>query len=602
MTQPVPDWVTQQMLAAGQPGALPAGLGWGQAGSAGAAGTPQTPEEAAMQAGMLPTTTVLQPPVAPAPIATAPAPMSVDPNATMSTQPEPVASELNYTPAPPPEAAPVAPQQQLPQVNPIDENLSRVMASYLRGRQGVIPASVQKAAEQWSQSTPSAMPGQEQAYQQAQTELQDTENDALLDQRLNMMNAADRYDNQARLAYLQGRGQADQLIKVEEERAQRAAVIDSRIQELDKLIDDRTQAAAVNPVEKFWSDMGTAGRIATAIAIGFGAFGQSINGGPNTALDIVNRRIDGEIAKQKQVVDTIGNNIAGKRLILGDMLQKFRDPVAADHAARAAMLGMVEAQYRGQAATEKSAELRNNMNALADQVALQRAEQKQQALQAEHRTLIAWRPAQVVGTPGGMAGLTRFGKDFNLTPEQERKLKLAAASNDHETVMGVLRGAMSGAGTMTKDELNQARFDQDHRVRLSDGTLGFVKDKTDYEKTVTSLNKMDANLGRLQKFVESGSAWSPTDRANVEAITNMAMGEIRVMLGLGVMSESDKDLAKSLTGDFVNDRLSVADKRKRLEMLASLTSQTRREYEARVSRDPNALTPAVKPIRSERAQ
>lgn len=600
----IPDWVTQQvsedpLMSAmrqsaygtpAQPAPLPSAAAWQP--------PPQTPEDAVAQAGFAPPVqapVAEQTPVYAPPVAPVTSPAASIPEQAMSVVPEPQVSEqlASYQP---PEPVQQEPQYQ-PQIDPYEQNTQAVLSGYLRGTK--IPESVVKAAETWQQSIPGPMPGKgnQEAWNTAKEAVQSAEERSLFNQQAQLLEQADISDQDARNAYMQGRGYAAEASAIADDQEQRRKLIDDRVGELDKLIEQRSQLQTSfnerNPVRdmSMW----------TRVAIGLGAAGQALAGGENAALSLAMREIDADMARERNQVDNLGLEIAAKRTLLGDMLQKFRDPAAADHAARAAKLGLYESGYRAQAAKEKSAELRAAMLNAADAFSVARQQEKLASLTGEHQTLMKWKPAG--GLPGGIAGLNRFARDVGLTEEQRRQLNLAAIRGDNEQVMRVINDALSNTGSvMSKDEVATARFNQEHKVQLPGGGIGYVKDKGDFEKTMTSLNKMDQNIGRLRNYVKSGSAWSPTDRANVEAISNMAMGEIRVMLGLGVMSESDKELAKSLTGDFVNDRVSVADKIKRLETLASLTNQTRRQYESRITLDPNANTPAVAPVRSVRAK
>jgi hypothetical protein len=501
-----------------------------------------------------------------------------EPQPLVSAQPAPLYTEYN-PPAEQPEQQVSAPLEM--------GNLGMLAAMYARGNQRAIPERVVKAAEQWKQQGPAAIPGMEGPYAQAQAEREEAENEALLDQRMALMQQADRADEAARSEYLRGRGYADRLVQNENDQRERGALIDSRVSELDRLIEQRSSIQATNPVKDYWSSMSGWGRFATALSLGLSTLGSNLTGGENVALSMINREIDGEIQKQKVQVDLLGTTIAAKRSLLGDMLSKFRDPAAADHAARSALLGMAESQYRAQAAREKSAELKNQMTLMADQLALQRAASKEAALGGERTALWAWQPKRVVGNAGGYAGLDQYANALGLSPEQRRQMKLEFTKGGPQATDAFLSGIKSAGSTMNRNEVAQARFDMEHKIILQDGSIGYVKDKGDYEKTMTSLDTMTSNLGRLQKYVLSGSPWSPTDRANVDAVASMAMGEIRILLGLGVMSESDKELAAKLTGDFVNDRVAMADKRARLETLQSLVDQKRRFFQERVTRDPN---------------
>lgn len=485
-------------------------------------------------------------------------------------------------------AQPVQPTEAAQPQQPEIGNLGTLAGLYARGNQSVIPDGVRKAAEQYKQVVPAAMPGQEQAYEAARQTKEEAENEALLDKRLALMQQADRDEELARVEYLRGRGYADEIVQNEQEKEARNAAIDSHVRELDSLVNQHTAELARNPVKEYWSSMGAGERIMNAVALGLGAAGQALAGGTNVALELVKAEIDGEVARQRAMVETLGHKIHGKRLIMSAMLEKFKDPIAAANASRSAMLGLVESAYRRRAALEQSAERKNQMVDLANQVAIEREQSKLNALGGEKTTLYAWQPARVTGFGGGLAGLTKMAQDLKLSPEQERAMKIAYVKEGQEGADKYLGSIGLSTKFENRNDREQARFDLEHKVFLSDGSIGYVRDKGDYEKTMTSLDTMTNNLGRLRKYALSGSPWSPTDRANVDAIASMAMGEIRTLLGLGVMSESDKELAAKLTGDFVNNRIGLADKQARLDTLQSLVEQKRRIYQERVTRDPNS--------------
>jgi len=88
-----------------------------------------------------------------------------------------------------------------------------------------------------------------------------------------------------------------------------------------------------------------AGGVSAAIAIGLGAAGAALaGGGENTALSIVQRNIDRDIAAQRTDIQTAGTAAEAQRSVLGMMRQEFSDQNAAEMAARSAMLAAAAAQ------------------------------------------------------------------------------------------------------------------------------------------------------------------------------------------------------------------------------------------------------------------
>lgn len=88
-----------------------------------------------------------------------------------------------------------------------------------------------------------------------------------------------------------------------------------------------------------------AGGVSAAIAIGLGAAGAALaGGGENTALSIVQRNIDRDIAAQRTDTQTAGTAAEAQRSVLGMMRQEFSDQNAAESAARSAMLAAAAAQ------------------------------------------------------------------------------------------------------------------------------------------------------------------------------------------------------------------------------------------------------------------
>jgi hypothetical protein len=619
MTMPVPDWVMQQIQAGQYGQAGPMSVPEPNASTApspppyapqfvmdAVAGQSEQPGGMSMpgpnasmsgqanQAGGLPAALDWQPPSGPQPggmsIPEAPTP------APMST--------VNYTPAePPPEPPPQAPPDAYP-------GLTAAISQAARGSYRNVPEAVIKAAEQWDQQGRGPMPGRtpaetasnRRAYDDAVRNREETENEALLDRRLELMGAAERSDDVARREILRGRGYAQQMLDTQKEQAARKDAIDTRIGELDRLIEQQATARNVNPTQKYWTDKGAFGRLATGLALGFGAMGQALAGGQNVALEMVNREIDGEFARQRDLVDGLGLQIASKRALLGDMMQRFQSPEAAEAATRSALIGQAEVETRRQAALEKSAEARAEMTSLADQLALQRAGLAQAATEGERRTLYQWQPRRTVGR----SGLDEMNRRLDqLGVPKEKKLSIIAAYLERgpQGAAEALHGAASSGNLpQTEAEVRAANFDLARRVDIP-GVFGggtswahSPERATKASEGLESADQLLQSSARLRKIVLSGSRLSPDDRMAVDQIAATNAGQWRVALGLGVMSESDKDLISPLTGERVN-RMSVADRIKMLDTNDSLVRQKAEQYTHSLSSDPMGRAPVQSTLR-----
>lgn len=140
------------------------------------------------------------------------------------------------------------------------------------------------------------------------------------------------------------------------------------------------------------------GAVSAAIAIGLGAAGAALaGGGENSALAIIQRNIDRDIAAQRTDLATAGNVADARRGILGIVSQEFSSRDAAESAARAAMLQAAQAQAARVTAglDNEAARLRGEelQQQLSDQAAAAAAEAQRQ--EAEWRMNMALSTARL---------------------------------------------------------------------------------------------------------------------------------------------------------------------------------------------------------------
>jgi hypothetical protein len=436
-------------------------------------------------------------------------------------------------------------------------------------------------------------------FDQAQTAQQETENEALLNQRMALSDRAEQQDQAAREFELVGRGYADELNRQRRDDEARRVAIDKHVVEMDALVKKRMAEVNQNPVTKYWQDKGAWGKIGTAFAIGLGAMGQSLNGGQNAALEMVKLEIEGEVQRQRQVVDSLGTVIAAKRTILGDLLSKFRDPQAADMATRAILSAQVENLYRKQAAREASTELRASMNSLADALAMQREQARVAAIGGERATAYAWQPARTVGQVGGIDGLNLLAKKLQLSHEQNRRLNLAYVREGPRGAQAYLEsiGANEDSGNNLPEDRNardRVTDARDLEVRIPTnigGGKGFAPKgyANELRKRFDAISTLQSVHDRLQKLGLNHSNLSPTDRKKVDANVQVAVGVLSQASGAGAPTGQEREVYSEAISASLNNW--TGDTRELLSNFQNLIDYYKRPALEAISKDASGNAP-----------
>ncbi len=91
-------------------------------------------------------------------------------------------------------------------------------------------------------------------------------------------------------------------------------------------------------------------KIGAALAVGLGAFGAGLSGGPNYALQIVNKSIDDDIAAQKENMAKKERTAAGKKQVANEMFQQHREKLGDDRLYRIQALQDYRQQLQDMAA------------------------------------------------------------------------------------------------------------------------------------------------------------------------------------------------------------------------------------------------------------
>lgn len=145
---------------------------------------------------------------------------------------------------------------------------------------------------------------------------------------------------------------------------------------------DRLAQMRVDP-GRYYRNAGVVGMLGNAIAVGLGAMGEALGGGPNVALQQINAAIDRDIASQEQDIATASEDVSNRRGILGDVQREMTTRQGAIEATRAIMFRELAAQAEAQAAGQGSAEAQAAGRRLRDALLTQQEQARAAAERAE---------------------------------------------------------------------------------------------------------------------------------------------------------------------------------------------------------------------------
>lgn len=125
----------------------------------------------------------------------------------------------------------------------------------------------------------------------------------------------------------------DQLKQQSMER-QKQADLTARVQDMERLSND-VMNTRIDP-NHYWAEKGTGNQIASAIAIGLGAFGAGVTHGPNYALQIIDGAIQRDLHAQEANLQNKRGALATKQGFYNMALNTYKDADTARAAATAA--------------------------------------------------------------------------------------------------------------------------------------------------------------------------------------------------------------------------------------------------------------------------
>lgn len=298
--------------------------------------------------------------------------------------PEPAPAHADTAPAVPPTAAehmqalpeqlpdpnlvPVPEQAPAPAAPPgggFDPSLMQQLANLGRGGGGGGPrpsaAPVRAADEELRRAQEAAMSQQAAVAEQA---------------RARGAALAEQYD-----AFEQRR--AEQAVENARREAEARAEAQQRVDALDKAVKERYDLAS----EDGRSELLSGGNLGAALAVALGAFGAALTGGPNAALQVIDRRVRDEIEAKKRLIAAAEGRVSGAKDMVSLAYQKLGDIDAAGNAAMAQIYDTMALKSARHKEISGSDAVANNAEAvraaMAERAAAARAEAARQVYEQQ---------------------------------------------------------------------------------------------------------------------------------------------------------------------------------------------------------------------------
>ncbi len=312
---------------------------------------------------------------------------------------------------------------------------------------------------------------------------------------------------------------------------------------------DAANEMKVDP-DRFFREKGTASRVLSAIGVALGAYGASVNGGPNFALEIVNKSIDRDIDAQ---MDEIRRKGAAANNAVSELSRRYDLSVdEARELAKMAAHNYVAARADMTAAQMGTAEAKQKAVAMRLQLSQQ---------MAQHEASLANLYKGRVTTQSQFMDPQRAtgGGYRQFTPEEIKKYAEAGISLDKLAgVGGDEDGRLMGA------KLNREQDRLARRVTMPDGSFAWAttKDRADKaqsqsEAATEYMRNLDAQVEILNKV---GDSVTPELRGKYDALVQRNLALAKEVEVLGAITKSDQDLVRPLTGEGGQDVLAFKSK------------------------------------------
>lgn len=306
--------------------------------------------------------------------------------------------------------------------------------------------------------------------------------------------------------------------RIDKLEADKMAYVERQRSELDEMSRQRA-ATSVNP-EQFWDNHGGGfGRVMAAIAVGLGQFGASLNGGQNSALNIINDNINRNIRAQEFNLQSKDAAIRNKSNLLADNLALYKDREQALTATKINYLDLAMQQLKkSYAETAKGPGVEANFNSMMGELERQRQKDAEHFGALKHADVTEQSSEAFKVVPvGGVAG---GAPQFQLSPKELKGLEYLP------TLGGFVAPGISDAGKeKIRDNANQIAMLQEH-----------IRNAAEKQRELLGINAVTSPQLYNKKMQE------------IDAAYHLAAERASLFLGQGVIREFEEKMAQAKVG------------------------------------------------------
>ena len=283
----------------------------------------------------------------------------------------------------------------------------------------------------------------------------------------------------------------------------------------EQAVERASQQGEINP-KRIFADGGAGAQILAIIGVALGEMGSKINGGPNTAAQMINATLDRDLEAQRIELARNQNDVSAAKGVLGEMRQNFGDARQADIAAKDAMLANTELQIKGLIAESKSEEAKARGMDLMGQLQEKRGNLKMQWSAIEEGTTRETSQFVPAHTEGGAPS---GGK-----PKVDDPLFVATGPN--------------GQGY-------RARGDLEARQGRS-----LMAAKQNFENLLNKAREVRARTNAGERFVSKIGVYDTEDMEALTSLSDQSLLSVKEAETLGALDKGAEHVGKGVAGDF----------------------------------------------------
>lgn len=303
--------------------------------------------------------------------------------------------------------------------------------------------------------------------------------------------------------------------------------IDAKVKQRDEEL-DKIRGMKVDP-NRVFRDRGVPGAIMALIAMGLGGMESGLTGGPNKALDQINKEIDRDIDAQALAISNAKDMAEATRTDLGRLYAQHGDLDLAKAELRQRQHAVAEAMAANYAKKAGIPEVDARYQQwLADDsaAAAKRDADYRMAAQGARREMWEHVPerTQYVGGVGGRKP---------LSPEEAYRRAAEFAKNKRAIDAGPDGGkAPETAQYRVRDP------DSGEYVYMPKAQATEAQDLTD------KVSSYEEKYAEASKLLDKRDSWSSADKARYKALVNGMTTDAKDIKKMGALSDSDRELVE----------------------------------------------------------